>query len=80
MGLWGSSARRVAISRVGIEVMGSPSRTTVPDDGVSSRAMVRSIVDLPHPLGPIDGRDLAVGDGQVEVAHDRRAAVPDGEA
>ena len=51
----------------------------MPDVGLSSRAMARSSVDLPQPLGPIDRGDLAVGDGEVEVAHDRRAAVPDGD-
>lgn len=33
--------------------MSSPSSTTVPEDGLSSRVRVRNRVDFPQPLGPM---------------------------
>ena len=51
----------------------------VPPLGLSSRARVRSKVDLPQPLGPTIGGHLAVGKVEGEVADDRLAAVPDGD-
>ena len=51
-GLWGSRASRRETSRVDTASMASSSSRTLPPLGLSSRARVRSKVDLPQPLGP----------------------------
>ena len=80
IGLWGSRASRRETSRVDTASMASPSSRTLPPLGLSSRARVRSRVDLPQPLGPTMVVTSAVGQVEGEVADDRLAAVPDGDA
>jgi hypothetical protein len=52
VGACGSSPSFAATAFVGSVWMSLPSRKTVPDAGVSSRASPRSRVDLPQALAP----------------------------
>ncbi|KQZ11833.1 hypothetical protein ASD19_00710 [Microbacterium sp. Root53] len=59
--LWGSRPSRRATRRVDIRCTDSPSSSTRPASGESTRAMVLSSVDLPHPLGPTIALTTPVG-------------------
>ena len=80
IGFCGSRPRVRATCRVDCWWIASPSSSTAPDAGRSSRAMPRSRVDLPQALGPTIDRDLAVGDADGQLGDDRAFAVPQRDA
>ena len=79
-GVCGSRPSVRATCLVGARWIASPSSSTAPAVGRSSRAMPRSSVDLPQALAPTTTVICAVGDAQRELVDDGAVAVAEADA